>query len=56
MDRTSLNCATRTCGQEVQQCQTLGLLFQGSKGKFRNDEWMNHNVPLVKKSAHLFVA
>src|SRR4029077_3866492 len=34
----------------------LGALLQRTEGKFRNDERMDHNVPLVKMLTHFLVS
>ena len=38
-----------------QQSKRLGTVLQRSKGKFGNDEGMDHDVPLVKTLAHFLV-
>src|SRR5208283_1779874 len=41
--------------QGVQQRQRFRALPQRSKGKFRNDKRMDHNVPLMKMPAHFLI-
>src|SRR5580698_3992071 len=42
--------------QAIEQCKRLCTLLQRPKSKFCHDEGMDHNLPLVKMLAQLFVS
>ena len=56
MSRTSLSCATLTCGKRSSSASVLVRARKRSQGKFRDDERMDHNLPLLKTLTHLFVS
>ena len=42
--------------QKIQQCKCFRALLYRTQGKFRNDERMDHNVPVVKMLAQFSVS